>query len=257
MYVVFEVLFREEAEELAERWWAERPERLDWLGAQLDLVPAAASMTQLWAAVLTWHRAGHGITEATGPCPIWWNDEFDLDDLHVMADALSHLFSDEVLRREPMARIELTHEPGTHVHNQLAIRVGRWALTPWAVPLSCVNALRREAKPRDWFRSAKPEFLETEMQQMVSGLEPWKQELTAGGELKPHTGRPETGADLLVLLDAGEDCWSVEPQDVDDEDNYDLIVSFAESFAHGASAVLDVVAEGAHRRSAHGGRLDL
>ena len=55
--------------------------------------------------------------------------------------------------------------------------------------------------------------------------------------------RPETGADLLVLLDAGEDCWFVEPQDVDDEDNYDLIVSFAESFAHGASAVLDVVAE--------------
>jgi hypothetical protein len=180
MYVVFEVLYREEAEALAKRWWAMREERLDWLQSRLNLKPAEASLTELWPAVLAWHRAGHSTGEATGPCPVWWNDEYDLDDSHVMADALSHPFSDEFLRREPEARIELVSKPGYTTHNQLAMHLGRWNETPWAVPLACTYALRREAKPRDWFRSAKPDFLETELQGMIRGAGPL--EAGAGGQ---------------------------------------------------------------------------
>jgi hypothetical protein len=174
---------------------------------------------------------------------VWWNDEYDLDDSHVMADALSHPFSDEFLRREPEARIELVSKPGYTDHNQLAIRLGRWSRTPWAGPLACMDALRREAKPSDWFRSAKPDFLETELQGMIGGLIPWKQERDAKRRSDTNIADPETGADLLAMIDAGEDCWSVEPQDEDDEHNFDLIVSFSDPFAHGASAVIDTVTD--------------
>ncbi len=187
MYVVFEVLYPEEAKDLAERWAAGRQERLEWLQAQLEIDPVGALMTELWAAVLAWHVGGRGLATASGPCPIWWVDEYDLDDSHVMADALAHPFCDEALRREPDLRLKVLNEPRTWNHRQLVMALGRGNTPPWAVPLACMDALRPDAEDQKATRrpqrsltsamSTTPDYLEGELQAMIRAFDPWKQEL--------------------------------------------------------------------------------
>jgi len=179
MYVVFEVLYPEEARDLAQQWKAGRQERLEWLEAQLELEPVGASMTDLWTAVLAWHSDGRGLAAASGPCPIWWVDQYDLDDSHVMADALAHPVCDEFLRREPDVRLKLLNKPGKWNHRQLVMSIGRWNNPPWRLLLGCMDALRPDADAETRAISTTPEYLETQLQYMSRTLDPWKQELTS------------------------------------------------------------------------------
>lgn len=244
IYLNYHVLYKAEARENARKWAAGREERLEWLEAQIGVDPRSASLTEVWAAVVAWYDAGGG-RRWTGSCPVWWRDEYDVDDTLVMADALSHLFCDELRRRDPEVRLELAPRSDLGDANQVVMTVGRWTCTPWAVPRSCVERLRLGATERKSGESSRDDYLEATLERVIRGLDVWKQ------EINPETGSVdlvrrnsfEDGTTALAALDAGADLWSVGRYDEDDEDDLELAVSFDDVFAHGFSAAIeDVVA---------------
>lgn len=256
--MIYEVLYRDEARENARRWKAGREERLRWLEAQLGIDPRSASLSELWAGVVAWYDAG-GAKRTMGACPVWWRDEYDVDDRLAMADALSHLFSDEMLRREPQMRLKLAPKSDYGHSNQLVLTLGRWTSTPWGVPRACLEHLRPRAPERTRGESTREDYLEATIERVIRSLDAWKAEMDpATGSVDPVRSHDYAdGTTALAALDAGADLWSVERFDEDDEDSHELAVSFDDVFAHGFSAAIDDVVTALQQARIPGaGRID-
>lgn len=237
--VNWDTLTREQAEDIARRWLADGPGRLDWLTANAGAFtfdqPGAS---QVWAWYLDWKRKPR--SSKGQPPPAWWTPKADdkwcqtdfASDTAVGADAVMHFNRVLMLATAPALRdvvpinpkrgtVQWLNQPCLEVQGGPDGYVKRFPLiAPWISLFNAAEARRRGPEVDLWAH------LQRTLHSVGVAFSVLGQDTTGRSVGQPAPSEPPFTIESWPL--AGAD-WQVGFRDDIASDNQDLIAKVAEA----------------------------